>query len=1052
MPYAKNYPFHPRPNEKDLPTIPPYIPGEEEILDVMFAPQKDLISEEEWFRALKNKWMLDPYGQGLFDYDEKGRNPAGNTTRDPLYEGTGLENFQLRKSDMEENMGEKKLAQEYTTKRIYNLLDEHILPGCSYNLRKNPNIDCWGVKIFNNKLTNEMGMTAPYIQLYLPFSIYREEDIIKKFKEGCEEALKMEEEMKTESLKKKAVQYGELEDMAQGFSPEETEEIIEKGSELMDIDYKFIKEKGLEGEKYQKLVNANIPLSDPEANEIRKTYLDHIKERVTEKVPAVMYLLLEDNNYHTLNEALVYLDLFEPPIDNITFYHFEEWEPEKLSHKANEEKPKSRADEMWEKMDDNEQFGCQFGMFPQWLYDEYKPTHEEIVELMGMGSPNVNASKKVASNPTVAEVLNSDDEDLKQAFVRLIGDAVVVNIEPHTKELTDEDYDRISDKIYDLKSQLIEKYPDKDFVEINIISSKEKIAGYKGRVIEFNHNTCEGIIETSWGETYDFYVEEPEIISPGEYVEFNLIEEDGKEIAKIISSKKLVANGDLWEPKTSIDQCDIVYENDDYMIIDKFDYYSVIKKPKPWGDAADIVVDKLSNEVLRQFSTRAEVEKEVENMKAGEGTPYREIYGKEQPKVNASKKLAQLEGHYILDGDYEEIYIDTNVVQSLVSKYKGEHKGFGTFTVTIDGNAFRFDPVGKMPETEMFGRVYSVEGDYEARPLFISTLEKMNMEKLGTKKLAQESEKIYWKDIPEDGVIQIDKSTNEFYFNGKLIYWHGDEKEEAMSFLDKHEWTYASKKLAQDFDTTKGRPTVEHDEPTGLGEEKPKDEIGEDFFEEGEVPMGEITHAPGEMPTKFPEKKPIEPERNLLKQLTPMDMKEYTAMVDERSRAEAQGDLSKADYLNNAIRELLNKYKESPGTLNEMSPASFVGRKMKAHTMLNKGDYQKIIKSVGEKLTELRRDMKLKISSASVYRIDRESDEKATVDFTMDLMMDNFNSKNIMVRAFKEGDVIEIHPYFWDSLGREYHFDEAGIKKLFNLQRTDKKIIDEFKTKEKEEK
>jgi len=55
---------------------------------------------------------------------------------------------------------------------------------------------------------------------------------------------------------------------------------------------------------------------------------------------------------------------------------------------------------------------------------------------------------------------------LKQTFVRVVGDAVLVEIESNTKALSDEDYDRISDKVFDLRSEILRRYPDKEFVEI----------------------------------------------------------------------------------------------------------------------------------------------------------------------------------------------------------------------------------------------------------------------------------------------------------------------------------------------------------------------------------------------------------------------------------------------------------------------------------------------------------------------------------------------------------------------------------------------------------
>ena len=76
----------------------------------------------------------------------------------------------------------------------------------------------------------------------------------------------------------------------------------------------------------------------------------------------------------------------------------------------------------------------------------------------------------------------------------------------------------------------------------------------------------------------------------------------------------------------------IIYENQLYMIVDKYGYYREINEPKPWGDAADILVNKLNGEILRQFSCRAEMENSIQDMKKGRGVKYREIYGRKNPR------------------------------------------------------------------------------------------------------------------------------------------------------------------------------------------------------------------------------------------------------------------------------------------------------------------------------------------------------------------------------------------------------------------------------------
>lgn len=48
-----------------------------------------------------------------------------------------------------------------------------------------------------------------------------------------------------------------------------------------------------------------------------------------------------------------------------------------------------KLNEIWERMNDSEKFGCQFALFPVWV-SEYKLTTEETVELMKEMKPNIN--------------------------------------------------------------------------------------------------------------------------------------------------------------------------------------------------------------------------------------------------------------------------------------------------------------------------------------------------------------------------------------------------------------------------------------------------------------------------------------------------------------------------------------------------------------------------------------------------------------------------------------------------------------------------------------
>ena len=58
----------------------------------------------------------------------------------------------------------------------------------------------------------------------------------------------------------------------------------------------------------------------------------------------------------------------------------------------------TKVDEVWNKMNKSERFGCQFALFPAWVQD-YGLTKEEIVELIRRPNPNINEEKGVHNGP-----------------------------------------------------------------------------------------------------------------------------------------------------------------------------------------------------------------------------------------------------------------------------------------------------------------------------------------------------------------------------------------------------------------------------------------------------------------------------------------------------------------------------------------------------------------------------------------------------------------------------------------------------------------------------
>jgi len=269
----------------------------------------------------------------------------------------------------------------------------------------------------------------------------------------------------------------------------------------------------------------------------------------------------------------------------------------------------------------------------------------------------------------------------------------------------------------------------------------------------------------------------------------------------------------------------------------------------------------------------------------------------------------------------------------------------------------------------------------------------------------------------------------------------------------------ASKKTAQDFsDTDKGAPKNE-DPVSEDTSNNPKEEdlpiIDESFFDE------EVDNDKSGLPSVGPNKgksgEQLKVEPDIISQFTFLDREEYYKWVSKREEAEKSGNTVELDHINAEITNLIHKYQHAPDDINkETDMATFVKsesldlgylpltRKLKTHTMFNRDDYQKLISSLDEKLFELTRFLKLTVLSASWYGMEDLGDEQR-VDISLNIAGTKTASRNILIRMIKKGQKISVLPYFWDSLGRKYDFDDVGIKSLFNYVDTSKRVLDNFK-------
>jgi len=57
------------------------------------------------------------------------------------------------------------------------------------------------------------------------------------------------------------------------------------------------------------------------------------------------------------------------------------------------------------------------------------------------------------------------------------------------------------------------------------------------------------------------------------------------------------------------------YQDDKWIILDKYYYYQLIDEPKPWGDDANILINKKTNEIVRQFATYFGMEDRIKDLK-----------------------------------------------------------------------------------------------------------------------------------------------------------------------------------------------------------------------------------------------------------------------------------------------------------------------------------------------------------------------------------------------------------------------------------------------------
>jgi len=241
----------------------------------------------------------------------------------------------------------------------------------------------------------------------------------------------------------------------------------------------------------------------------------------------------------------------------------------------------------------------------------------------------------------------------------------------------------------------------------------------------------------------------------------------------------------------------------------------------------------------------------------------------------------------------------------------------------------------------------------------------------------------------------------------------------------------STKKFAQEEPYTgypeEGKPQeLSPNKPEQLKDIKgyPEEDYGEDLFE---------TDIPGYM-----EERPIEKdefERDLLKELTSMDLQMYTSLIRDRNMAERSGDIEKVEYYNELIINLLKKYVKKDIIPKEMTPEAFVARKLKAHTMLKRG-YDELIQKTSSKLLTALRRVGVLIESGSVSEVDLDN-KRVTYNLFIRKAGIPF-SKNIEVDVYENSDTM----FMYDSFGRKLNFDTAGIVKLFDY--IDKKKMKEW--------
>lgn len=187
--------------------------------------------------------------------------------------------------------------------------------------------------------------------------------------------------------------------------------------------------------------------------------------------------------------------------------------------------------------------------------------------------------------------------------------------------------------------------------------------------------------------------------------------------------------------------------------------------------------------------------------------------------------------------------------------------------------------------------------------------------------------------------------------------------------------------------------------------------------------------------------KPVEVKPDILKLFTPLDLKMLEKLNEERDKAIREGNIDKLREIEKNVEELVSKY-EMVDSVDVMKPESFIARKLKAHVGIRR-DYIPLISKAVMVVKKLPKLFNITLGSVSVCNVVTDDyafvPSKGQVELGLRIkpVASIVPYRTAIVKIDINNDKAQIIPYLWDTLGRRFDFDTAGLEKFFGVRSFD---------------